>query len=415
MKKKDVSKIFLISDLSGKVISVFKDVFLGIYFLKITQGNIVNVSVYYIVFFMAYLGCLLLVNKLQKMNLVLMFKIGIFLNLMQCVVLLILGENISNYITLFAVFCSIGNAFYYYPEQILIKRVNVNNDFQSYITKDQILKYAVNIIFPVILGYCISKNSYNLAFIVLIILISISFVFSLFINGFDLNHGEINLKKFMNNVNQSGNKKLITLLSLRTFFRGLSSFGVLSTLITIITFLMVSTELSLGSISSFITIISIIVIYLTNKFVSKERLSKTFIPVAVIQSVVIIILTFGMIYFNTSYLLNIGTLSISVGLLLVLLYNLINGIVNPIFETANSVVYYESMCKQKISMEDEPNYVFWFEIIINVSRSIGYLILILVSMLGFNLNVMVVLIVFFSLIYIAFAYTLKIITKNYLN
>ena len=52
MEKKDVSKIFLISDLSGKVISVFKDVFLGIYFLKITQGNIVNVSVYYIVFFM---------------------------------------------------------------------------------------------------------------------------------------------------------------------------------------------------------------------------------------------------------------------------------------------------------------------------------------------------------------------------
>ena len=33
----NVWKSFLISDLAGKVISVFKDVFLGIYFLKIMK------------------------------------------------------------------------------------------------------------------------------------------------------------------------------------------------------------------------------------------------------------------------------------------------------------------------------------------------------------------------------------------
>lgn len=51
MEKSNVWKNFLISDLAGKVISVFKDVFLGIYFLKTTQGNIVDVSIYYITFF----------------------------------------------------------------------------------------------------------------------------------------------------------------------------------------------------------------------------------------------------------------------------------------------------------------------------------------------------------------------------
>ena len=45
MNHNHVWKNFLISDLAGKVISVFKDVFLGIYFLKITQGNIVDVSI----------------------------------------------------------------------------------------------------------------------------------------------------------------------------------------------------------------------------------------------------------------------------------------------------------------------------------------------------------------------------------
>lgn len=414
MKRNNVWKSFLMSDLAGKVISVFKDIFLGIYFLKITQGNIVDVSMYYITFYLTYLICLLIVNKLQKMNLVSMFRVGIFLNLMQCIILLIVGEQISNYIIPFAIFASIGNAFYYYPEQILIKRVNKEGNFQNYITKDQILKYSINIILPIILGYCISKNSYELAFIVLIVLISISFIFSLFIKGFDLKHGKINLKKFFENINNNGNKKLMTLLSFRTLFRGLSSFGVLSTLITIITFLVVSTELSLGSISSFITVISILVVYCINKYVKRENLSKVFIPMSIVQSIVVIILTFSMMYLNINNLLHIGPLTISIGFLLVLLYNVINGISNPIFETSNSVVYYECMCKQNINIEDEPSYIFWFEIMINISRSFGYLVLIFVSKIGFNLNIIATLIVVFTLMYIAFAYTLNKITRKYL-
>ena len=414
MKQSNVWKSFLISDLAGKVISVFKDVFLGIYFLKITQGNIVDVSIYYITFFLSYLVCLLIVNRLKKLNLVSMFRIGIFLNLMQCIILLIAGEKIANYIILFAIFASVGNAFYYYPEQILIKRVNKDGNFQNYITKDQILKYTISIILPIVLGYCISKNSYELAFIVLIVLISISFIFSLFIKGFDLNHGKINLRKFFENINNKGNRKLMILLSFRTLFRGLSSFGVLSTLITIITFLVVSTELSLGSISSFITIISIFVIYFTNKFVKKDKLSKLFIPMSIVQSIVVIILTFSMMYLDINNVIHIGTIMISVGFLLILLYNIVNGISNPIFETSNSVLYYECMCKQEISIEDEPNYVFWFEIMINISRSLGYLILIFISKIGFNLNIISILIVGFTLMYIAFAYTLNKINKDYL-
>lgn len=414
MNQENISQKFLVADLAGKVINVFKDVFLGIYFLKITQGNIIDVSLYYIIFFMVYLLCLLIVNKMQKMNLVLMLRIGIFLNLMQCIILLIANENISNYIIPFAIFASIGNAFYYYPEQILIKRVNKTNNFQSYITKDQILKYTISIVLPILLGYCISKNSYKLAFIILIALISISFVFSVFIKEIEVKHDKINLKQFFININKTGNKKLIKLLSYRTIFRGLSSFGVLSTLISIITFLVVSTEFSLGSISSFITIISILTIYFINKFVKRKSLTKAFVSIAVAQSIVVILLTFGMIYFDIEKSLHIGTITVSIGFLLVLLYNIVNGISNPIFETSNSIVYYECMCKQNISIQDEPNYVFWFEIMINISRSIGYLILIFISMIGFNLNIIALLIVGFNLMYIAFAYTLSKINKNYL-
>lgn len=413
MEKSNTWK-FLIADIAGKAIGVFKDIFLGIYFLKVTQGNIVDVSLYYIVFFMTYLICLLGVNKLQKMNLLVMFRIGIFLNLLQCVVLLIVGDKISNYIIPFAIFSSIGNAFYYYPEQILIKRVNEENNFQNYIAKDQILKYTINLVLPILLGYCISKNSYNLAFIILIVIIVVSFIFSLCAKGLSVNHGKINLKRFFNHVNKNKNQKLMAWLSVRTLFRGVSSFGVLATLITIITFLVVSTELSLGSINSFITIISIFVVYVMNKFVKRKNLSKVFIPIAIIQCMIILLLTFSMMYSNINNIVYTGAMSVSLGFILVVLYNIVNGISNPIFETFNTVVYYECMCKQNIEIEDEPNYVFWFEIMINIARSFGYLILIFISKVGFNLNIIACLIVAFSFMYIAFAYTLKKITETYL-
>ena len=107
---------------------------------------------------MCYLVCLLLVNKLRRTNLVSMFRIGIFLNLAQCIILLIAGDKISNYIIPFAVFASIGNAFYYYPQQILIKRVNKESNFQNYITKDQILKYTINILLPINISYLLYKQ-----------------------------------------------------------------------------------------------------------------------------------------------------------------------------------------------------------------------------------------------------------------
>lgn len=325
-----------------------------------------------------------------------------------------MGEQISNYIILFAFFSGIGNDFYYYPEQILIKRVNGKGNFQDYITKDQILKYVITIVFPILLGFCISKSSYESAFAILIICLFISFVFSLLIKRVNLDHGKIDLKKFFENINQNGDKNLMKLLSFRTIFRGLSSFGVLGTLLTILTFLVVKEEISLGSISSFITMVSILVIYCVNRFLRRKQLSKLFIPLAIMQSIVVLVLTFGMIYLDTEYQLQIGTYMASIGFILILLYNLVNGISNPIFETFNSIVYYECMSKQKISLGDEPNYVFWFEIMINVSRSFGYFLLILISKIGFDLPIIAYTIVAFTLFYIAFAYTLKKINQKYL-
>lgn len=411
--KSNIWKIFLTVDLSSKVIAVFKDIFLGIYFLKITDGNISTVSWFYITFFLSYICFIYLVNKLIKIDLLKLFRVGLFFNLIQCLVLLLAGFKISNYIIPFAILSGLANTFYYYPQQILIKRLNEKSNFKKYFTIDKILKDIISLTFPIILGYCITNNSYSLAFLILTIITFISFILSFLIKGYSVEQGKINLRDFFHQIKKENKQKPMFLMSLKSGLRSLSSFGVIQTLITLLTFFIVGSEASLGKINSFITIVSIIVIYIVNKYLKKEILSKLFIPIAIIQSIVITLLTTGMIYGDINLEVTIITYSINLGFLLMLLYNIVNGISNPIFEVSNGIVYYEYMCKQKLRIEDEPNFIFFFEIICNVFRSIGYLILILVAKIGFNLNIIVTLIVVFSFIYIAFAYTLREITEKY--
>lgn len=404
-------KNFLIADSTGKVIQVFKNVFLGVYFFKLTNENIPMVCLFYIIFYMSYFLFLFIVNRINKLNLLNMFKIGLFLSVMQCVLLLIMQENINNYIIEFALFCAIGNAFYYYPEQLLIKRVNKLENYKNYVTKDITIKYSIEIFIPIILGFCITYSSYTLAFIILFIISLIGFIFSLNIKDIKIDHAKFNIKKFYNKIKNNGDIKLFKWSIIRVIFRGLSSFGVLATLISLITYLVVKTEFSLGSINGLITIVSIIIITIINNYISKKTMNKIFMPAAIIQVIVILLVTIGLINLNISN--NIfGNLSI--GFVLVFIYNLVNAINNPIFESSNTVLYYETMDREKLEIDEESTYIILFEII-NISRSIGYAILLIVSLNGFTTQMLGILIAIFSLFYLGFAYTIKHINTNYLN
>ena len=103
---------------------------------------------------------------------------------------------------------------------------------------------------------------------------------------------------------------------------------------------------------------------------------------------------------------------ISINLIVVLLYNLLNGIINPIFEVANETVYYENISSEIIDSSLNSSYTYYFEILINLSRIIGYIALYLVSLIGFNVVNICIMILVLSLMYIAFAVTLNKLNSN---
>jgi hypothetical protein len=411
-KRFDNWKYFLASDALSRTIIVFAHIFLGIYFLRVTDWNVPMIAGFYIAEFMSYLLFFYIANKLIKIDLLKMFRIGIFLYFLKLAILLVMGYGIKDYIIPYAVFFGMTNVFYYMPQQLFIKRVNSGASVNNYLTLSKIINDGASVALPVIFGAMISEGSYTIVFIFLSVCALTGFGLSFRLKNIPTKYKNINLGKFLKKIKDNGATGIFLLLTLRTVFRCLSSFSAISTIIIILTFYAFGSELSVGALNSLVAIAALVLVYFVNKKLSRQKRSKIFVPIAIVQSIVIIILTLAMIYLKIDTVL---VFNLTLGMALIFLYNIINGLCGPIFELANEVVFYECMVKLKLPEEDEINYVFWFEIFCNVTRSFGYGVLLLISLSGFNLDVICLFVVGFSLVYIAFAYTLRRINDGFLR
>lgn len=396
-------KKFLAVNSHKKFIKIFIDTFLGIYLLKIDSGNVTNVCIYYIIHCIFNMVFFNWVNKFRKVSLMNILRIGIFFSLLECLILLILGASISKYIIPFAMFTSFVNALYYYPQPLITNALTNKDNKNKYCAYDRIINDSIGVFFPIIFGFIISVKSYSYIFMILSIISFIAFLYSFTIKTKNINCERINLKKMFESLKKNNSLQIIKLMSIRSFFRGLSSFGVLSTLMTLLAFLTLKTESKLGNLTGIITLIGIVVLYLFNNKISREKQRKYYIPMAVAQMIITCVLTISIILIPSSSLI----FGISTSLIIVLLYNLVNGLINPIFEVANETIYYENINPSVVDPSLNSSYTYYFEVMINIPRIIGYIILYLVSLIGFNVINICILIFILSFMYIAFAVTLK--------
>lgn len=396
-------KKFLIVNSHKKFIKIFLDIFLGIYLLRIDNGNVTNVCLYYIVHCVFNMIFMNLINKYRKVSLFNILRVGIFFSLIECLLLIILGSSISKYIIPFAMFTSFVNALYFYPQPLITSALTNINNKNKYCTWDRIINDGIGVLFPSIFGFIITKSSYTYVFIFLAIVSLMAFIYSFTIKNQNVNCERINLKKMFESLKRKNSLRVIKLMTIRSFFRGLSSFGVLSTLLSLLTYLTLKTESSLGNLTGIITIVGIITLYLFNKKIPRNKQKQFYIPMSIIQMILTLFLTISYIKFNSNSIV----LGVSLGLIIVVLYNLLNGIINPIFEVANETIYYENINPSIIDKSLSSSYTYYFEIAINIPRIIGYILLYLMSLIGFNIVNICILIFILSTMYVWFAITLR--------
>lgn len=295
--KLDISSKALMScDLINSIVSLFGETFLVAYFLQISNENIVQVSVYYIIIYtMLGLENILLgkVMKKSPRKRPIIYRVGIIVKSIYILLIVLFKENISNYFILVAVFYGMAEALYWGTHDIMNIEIVDNNKRKKYMTTKRILGKLLNIVVPIILGTSIEFTSFTNIAIYIFVLTLIQILISLYIdvNKFEIKntHEKYSLKNYTQQLSLKQKNKLNKIYKL-AFLYGImmDTIRVLVVIITIMTF---KTSFNLGMLTTLFSICSMISLYIFNKLY-KANYAK---PVLIFCVIPIIIGVLGLI------------------------------------------------------------------------------------------------------------------------
>lgn len=179
----------MICDLTNSIISLFGDTFLVAYFLQVSNENIVQVSIYYIIIYtLLGIASLVLGNLMKRMpsKRIIIYRVGIIVKSIFVLLIVLLKENINQYFMIFAIFYGITEALYWAAHDVMNIEIVDNTNRKQYMTTKRILEKLIDIIFPIILGTSIELTSFiNISFYIFILtLIQIIISFNIDSNKF---------------------------------------------------------------------------------------------------------------------------------------------------------------------------------------------------------------------------------------
>ncbi len=314
------ARALMTCDLTNSIVSLFGETFLVAYFLQISNENIVQVSIYYIILYaLLALGSFLLgsVMKSKPQKRVIIYRFGIVIKSVYILLIVLFKEKINQYFIVVAIFYGIAESLYWSAHDVMNMEIVDNDSRKSYMTTKRILSKLINIIVPIILGTSIELTSFTSISIYIFVLTLFQIMVSLCIdvNKFGIKgiKEKYNLKNFMKGLSISQKEKLKKVYKL-SFLYGMmmDTIRVLVIIITIMTF---KTSLNLGILTTIFSICSMISLYLFNKLYQRKY-AKTlliFCSVPVILGVIGLLLNINkitLIIYNFTYSITVYILEV---------------------------------------------------------------------------------------------------------
>ena len=261
---------YIICNCLMKIIELFVSTFLVAYLLTISNGNMFNVALYYI---MQYIGLgifySLFSSFLHKGNKVHFYRSSILLKCIFLIVISLLKENIADYVILIALFYGMSSGIYWSSYNVMMNEAISSKSIQKFYGIYNIWGYLVSIVAPIALGSIIDAGSFVktavYAFIVCLLLF-----FSTFLLVSRKEEGDsLDFKGLIKSVKESKQEKAFLECYLMSFINGLRSST--TTLITIMIVLTFNSNVSLGSLSSIMSVVAIFITFIfMKKYTSKK-------------------------------------------------------------------------------------------------------------------------------------------------
>ena len=284
MKKNDSTKklnksakCLIMSDLIYTITALFAETFLVAYFLKITNENIVQIALYYIIVkSLMGIGLILMGNFIKgKPNIrTKILSLGIVVRAIFILFIVILGNKLSNYFVIVAIFCGISETLYWSTHELIFIDVTSNENRKDYMSIKKILSTITKIVAPLVLGSTIELYSFTKIAIYIFVLSVIQIIISLQIKPNELNttkehNDKYDIKAYIKEIMKNRNSKV------NAYYRSNLIYGIIedpmSTLVTIITVMTFKTSLNLGILTTIFSIFSIISLYLYKKYYNKNN------------------------------------------------------------------------------------------------------------------------------------------------
>lgn len=379
--KKNRSAIGLMGTcLINNILYMFLNTFMVAYFITLTNYDYRLVSIYYALSFIGILVTFLIFGRIIKnKNQVGVFRSGIILYCVYILTIALLKEKIVVYYAYLGIFYGVVQGLFWVAGHTLINEYTKNAE-NSFISFKSMLGKTMSIFFPIIFGASIEFTSFSQVAKIVVLLSLIQFLFSMMIKDKAMIHSKrYNLKEYLQYI-KNNNK-------FKTTYKIAACDGIvhylLGTLITILIVTTFKTTLNLGIITTIFSICSIISVYIFQyKFKSNPKILK-------VSSVMMVLSVFLL-------LLDINKITI-------IIYNLCNSIFLVLLINTAETRSYDMINQDKEVLK---NYIvehqITWQIVLNISRILGYLVLFIASLVN-NMIIFKLLLILVTIVVVVYS------------
>lgn len=285
-------KILFSLRLLKSILINFVDVFLVLYFINVSNNNILPLGIYKLVAMVTvWIVILLSRNLCKSKNRVWLMRIGIVMYFLYFLAIILLKEKVIKYIYLIGLLYGLEEGFYYSVYNTIESDGIENKDREKYLGTFNGVKNIVSIIFPLFFGSLIQNSGFITTIVFALIIVVLQIVLSIVLEDNNIPEGnKTNIKNFVIVMKDYPELKSIIKADICS---GLTySEGALSYVITIYIIRIFSESVSLGIFTSIFSFISVIIGFLFVKVLKPKyytRLLCATLPITIILLCIMIL------------------------------------------------------------------------------------------------------------------------------
>lgn len=281
----DNYKILLSLRILKNILNKFIDIFFVLYFLELSNSNILPLGVYNLVSMITvYIVIFMCRNFSKSKHRIFLLRIGIIFNLIYFLAIILLREKLVDYMYFVGILYGLEEGFYFSVYNVFASDGVSNEKRANFIGSYTVVTSIFAVIFPLIFGSAISKVGFLNTLSIVLVIVSIKIVLSYLYKDNNIPEGKkVDMKKFYSLVKD--NKKVKQMLMVKVFDGLTYSTGALSYIVTIYTIRVFSTSISLGIFTSIFEVITCLIGILFAKCI-KQKHYRPVIKVSMLFTVV---------------------------------------------------------------------------------------------------------------------------------